>query len=255
MEHSELTARLSALHKIVVRRLENPVARHFNPTSVLQYFKRWAPLLDALKAAYSDLLADLPVRNIPEPSGTTDFEGLGYITRESMAQLLEDMRYVLDALAAFPSVAVPSLRVTREGVFFAGQYFDALREVSEIISAAARSIVLVDGYVSPDTLSVLSANETSVDVRILTKAVSNAFRTAVQAYAKQFGGLEVRLSQAFHDRFLIIDDTEVYHFGASIKDLGHRGFMFSRVEEPEVLTMLISKLNEEWQAATAALHS
>jgi len=61
VEHSKLTARLIALHKVVARRLENPIARYFNPASVLQYFERWAPVRDALKAAYSDLLAEKTV--------------------------------------------------------------------------------------------------------------------------------------------------------------------------------------------------
>ncbi len=134
-------------------------------------------------------------------------------------------------------------------MFFAGQYFDALLEVNEIIGAAIRSVVLVDGYVSPDTLGVLSSGSGCGDLRILTRDVSSALRTAAQAYVKQYGGLEIRKSTAFHDRFLVIDDREVYHLGASVKDLGHRGCMFSRVEEPDVLALLIARLKQEWLGA------
>jgi phosphatidylserine/phosphatidylglycerophosphate/cardiolipin synthase-like enzyme len=253
MEESEVTARLVALHKAVGRRLENIWASSFDPPTVLEYFERWVSVRDALKTEHPELLADLPNREVPESSGTTAFDGRWYIKREQVGQLFDDMQYVLDVLAALPSVAVPSMRVTREGVFFAGQYFDALREVSELISGAQRSIVLVDGYVSVDTLSVLSTNSSGITVRILTKDAPSAFRTAAQAFAKQFGSLEVRLSQAFHDRFLVIDGHDLYHLGASIKDLGHRGFMFSRVEEPEVLTALTDKVKQEWQAAQVVL--
>jgi hypothetical protein len=208
---------------------------------------------DALKTEHPELLADLPVREVPKSSGTTDFGGRGYITRGQIGQLFDDMQYVLDVLAALPAVAVPSMRVTREGVFFAGQYFDALREVNELITGALSSIVRVDGYVSADTLGILSANSSGISMKILTKDAPPAVRTAAQAFAKQFGGLEVRLSQEFHNRFLVIDDHDIYHLGASIKDLGSRGFMFSRVEEPEVLTALINKLKQEWKAAEVVL--
>jgi len=90
-------------------------------------------------------------------------------------------------------------------------------------------------------------------VQILTRDVAPALNVAAQAFAKQFGAIEVRLSSVFHDRFLLVDDAEIFHFGASIKDVGRRGFMFSRVEEPEVIAALRRKYGQEWVAAKVVL--
>jgi len=253
MEQAETTAKLVALHKAVGRILEDPLARYFDPAVVSEFFERWAPVRDALRLGFQSILDDLPVRAVPVSSGTTDNEGRGYIVRQAMDQLYGDMQYALDALAAIPSVRVPSMKITREGVFFAGQYFDALREVSDLVSSAQKSLNLVDAYVNADTLAILSAKRSSVKVHILTRDVPPALNVAAQAFSKQFGALELRLSSAFHDRFLLIDDAEVYHFGASIKDVGHRGFMFSRVEEPEVIAALRRKYGQEWAAAKVVL--
>jgi hypothetical protein len=233
--------------------LEDPRARYFDPALVLEFFERWAPIRAALRSGFPSVLDDLPVRAVPVSSGTTDYEGRGYIIRQAIEQLYGDMQYALDALAALPSVTIPSMKITREGVFFAGQYFDALRQVSDLVSGALKSLSLVDAYVNADTLAILSAKRPSVKVQILTREVPPALNVAAQAFLKQFGALEVRLSTAFHDRFLLVDDAEVYHFGASIKDVGHRGFMFSRVEEPEVVAALRQKYAQEWVAAKIAL--
>ena len=253
MEPVETTAKLSALHKAVGRMLEDPRARYFDPAVVVEFFERWGPIRDALRSGLHSVLGDLPVRAVPASSGTTDHEGRGYIIRQAIEQLYGDMQYALDALAALPSVTVPSMKITREGVFFSGQYFDALREVSELVSGAQKSLSLVDAFVSADTLAILSAKRSGVKVQILTRDVAPPLNVAAQAFAKQFGTLEVRLSSAFHDRFLLVDDAEIYHFGASIKDVGHRGFMFSRVEEPEVIAALRRKYGQEWAAAKVVL--
>lgn len=248
MEPAETTAKLVALHKAVGRILEDPRGRYFDPAVVSEFFERWVPIRDALRLGFQSVLGDLPVRAVPVSSGTTDHEGRGYIIRQAIDQLDGDMQYALDALAALPTVTVPSVKITREGVFFAGQYFDALREVSDLVSGAQKSLSLVDAYVNADTLAILSAKRSGVKVQILTRDVVPALNVAAQAFSKQFGALEMRLSSAFHDRFLLVDAGDIYHFGASIKDVGHRGFMFSRVEEPEVIATLRRKYDQEWAA-------
>jgi hypothetical protein len=253
MEQAETTAKLVALHKAVGRILEDPRGRYFDPAVVSEFFERWVPIRDALRLGFQSVLGDLQVRAVPVSSRTTDHEGRGYIIRQAIDQLDSDMQYALDALAALPSVTVPSMKITREGVFFAGQYFDALRELSDLVSGAQKSLSLVDAYVNADTLAILSAKRLGVRVQILTRDVAPALNVAAQAFSKQFGALEVRLSSAFHDRFLLVDDAEIYHFGASIKDVGHRGFMFSRVEEPEVIAALRRKYGQEWAAGKVVL--
>jgi hypothetical protein len=68
-------------------------------------------------------------------------------------------------------------------------------------------------------------------------------------FNRPYGRLSIRTSSAFHDRFIIIDDKDFYHFGASIKDLGNRGFMFSRIEEPELMKILLGNFQVEWSKA------
>ncbi|MDE3034392.1 MAG: hypothetical protein KGJ14_00345, partial [Nitrospirota bacterium] len=79
--------------------------------------------------------------------------------------------------------------------------------------------------------------------------ISDSFRTLAIAFNKPYGMLSVRTSDVFHDRFVIIDDRDFYHFGASIKDLGRRGFMFSRIEETLVVDELRKQWTNEWKKA------
>lgn len=151
------------------------------------------------------------------------------------------------------AVAIPSMKVTREGVFFEGQYFDVLQFVTEILSQAQQSITIIDNYLNEDVLNLLTSKKPDVEVRILTKDVPPALKTAANAFKKQYGKLSIRISTAFHDRFVIVDDHNFYHFGASLKDLGHRGFMLSRIEEPEVINALRTKWAQEWANATIAV--
>ncbi len=101
-------------------------------------------------------------------------------------------------------------------------------------------------------MNLLTSKKSGVDIKILTyqTAVTPALKTAANAFNQQYGNLSIRTSKAFHDRFVIVDDRDFYHFGASIKDVGHRGFMFSHLEEPEVMNALRKKFAQEWSAAT-----
>ncbi len=140
--------------------------------------------------------------------------------------------------------AVPS-----EGVFFSGQFFDGLVPLQTIVSNALREIILIDGYTDTDTLAILSGKANNVAVCVLTKSVTPALRISALAFNKQYHGLSIRTSQAFHDRFLIVDGTDFYHIGASIKDLAKRAFMYSRIHDPGLRTALWQQWSAEWNAA------
>lgn len=228
-------------------------AQFFDPLETTEFFERYAPLRDALRAKHPELFGDLPVREIPHPSGTTDHEGRGYIVRKHVEQLLRDIDYILEVAAKGLEVEPPPIAVTREGIFFSGQHFDALRRITEILGAAQSSIVIVDGYVDEDVLNLLTTKDAKVEVRILTKDAPPALVIAARAFNKQYGRLSIHTSQAFHDRFVIMDDRDFYHFGASIKDAGSRGFMFSKIEESEVIDDLRKKVAEEWQRAAVVV--
>lgn len=142
--------------------------------------------------------------------------------------------------------ARPSIDITRQGVFFEGQTFDALSAAAQIFGTARATFLLIDGYLGAETLNLLPTRPSGIRISILTKPLSPAVKTLCWAFKAQYGSLEVRSSSAFHDRFVVIDDCAVYHFGASVKDLGKKTFMFSLIEEPEIIAAIQAKFATEW---------
>ncbi len=185
-------------------------------------------------------------RAFPESRAVADMTS-GLLGGASHTSLVAKLVALKAATGGGMAVEVPAMKVTREGIFFAGQYFDAYQRITEILDEAESSVVLIDGYVSPKILDLLSGKDASVACTVLTKQVSATpvLRVAVGAFNGQYGGLEVRITEAFHDRFIVIDDKEFYHFGASLKDAGHRGFMFSRIEENAVIGPLRTAIQAE----------
>lgn len=253
-------AKLSGLHGKVSSRMGERT-RHgdlpltFDPPTVQEYFEQYVKLSDQMRALLPQLFSDLPQRGIPKPKESESNEGRGYIPVAALSTLVRDIEYILtvNERNQAAKVEIPAMTVTREGVFFAGQYFDAIQRLKDILAQAKNTIVIIDGYINDDVLNLVSAKNPGVAVNILTKQVSAALKIAAGAFNKQYGNLSIRTSSAFHDRFVITDDTDFYHFGASIKDLGNRGFMFSLIEEPTVIAALQGQWNQEWARAIVAV--
>jgi ORF6N domain len=119
-----------------------------------------------------------------------------------------------------------------QGIFFDGQVFDAFVFVTNLIRSADSSIILIDNYIDEQVLNLMSKKKQEVHVSILTFASNPHLDLAVKRFNEQFSGLDVRIFKRSHDRFLIIDEKEVYHFGASLKDLGKKWFAFSKLQIP-----------------------
>ncbi|WP_443938568.1 ORF6N domain-containing protein [Pedobacter sp. MW01-1-1] len=119
---------------------------------------------------------------------------------------------------------------SEKGIFYNGQVFDAYAFVSDIIRSAKSSIILLDNYVDDTVLILLSKRNNNVTATIYIKNISNQLRLDVQRYNSQYPNIEVEVFSDAHDRFMIIDDTELYHIGASLKDLGKKWFAFSRMD-------------------------
>lgn len=115
-----------------------------------------------------------------------------------------------------------------EGVFFDGQIFDAYTFAADLIRRAKHSIVLIDNYVDDTVLTLLCKRKKSVNVRIYTYSIPKQLWLDLERYNAQYPIIEVHKSKRFHDRFLVID-SDVYHIGASLKDLGKKLFAFSRM--------------------------
>lgn len=139
--------------------------------------------------------------------------------------------------------------VGREGIFFAGQSFDAWKHISSMLTLATAQIIIIDGYVNNKVLQQLATLNFHHDLHILTTGtyINQSFKTEAKLFNKQYGPLTLKISNDFHDRFIIIDRKEYFHLGASIKDAGDkRGFMFSKIEEPTVIEALQTKFDTIW---------
>jgi phage regulator Rha-like protein len=119
---------------------------------------------------------------------------------------------------------------SEKGIFYNGQIFDAYTFVSDIVRRAKSSIILLDNYVDDTVLTLLGKRNTAVTATIYTKSISNQLRLDLKRYNNQYPDIEIEVFSDAHDRFLIIDDTELYHIGASLKDLGKKWFAFSRMD-------------------------
>lgn len=126
---------------------------------------------------------------------------------------------------------------SEKGIFYNGQVFDAYTFVADIIRSAKSSIILLDNYVDDTVLTLLGKRNANVTATIYTKSISNQLKLDLQRYNSQYSPIETEIFSDAHDRFLIIDQTELYHIGASLKDLGKKWFAFSRMDI-EVAKML-----------------
>lgn len=116
-----------------------------------------------------------------------------------------------------------------EGVFHDGKIFDAYKFATDLIKSAKKSLVLIDNYVDESVLLMLSKRNTGVSAKIYTSHLSDALKLDLQKHNNQYPPIEIEKYTKAHDRFLIIDDTDVYHIGASLKDLGKKLFAFSKL--------------------------
>jgi hypothetical protein len=128
--------------------------------------------------------------------------------------------------------------IPNQGVFFDGQVFDAYELASKIIRSAKATIVLIDNYMDESTLTHLSKKIKEVKVLLLTKTVSKQIILDIKKANEQYGNFEIKPFSKSHDRFLIIDHTEVYHLGASLKDLRKKWFAFSKLEKNSIANIL-----------------
>lgn len=118
-----------------------------------------------------------------------------------------------------------------EGIFFDGQIFDAYKFATDLIKSAKCSLVLIDNYVDESVLLMLSKRNSGVSATIIHK-INAQLQLDLNKHNDQYPPIEARTYKSSHDRFLIIDNTEVYHIGASLKDLGKKMFAFSKLELP-----------------------
>ena len=127
-----------------------------------------------------------------------------------------------------------------EGIFFDGQIFDAYAFATNLIKSAKNSLILIDNYIDESTLLMLSKLTTGVDATIYTQRITPQLQLDLTRHNNQYPPINIRTYRQAHDRFLIIDQSDVYHIGASLKDLGKKLFAFSKMDIPaSIVTKLL----------------
>ena len=129
-----------------------------------------------------------------------------------------------------------------EGIFYDGQIFDAYAFATNLIRSAKQSIVLIDNYVDESVLLMLSKRGEAVGADIYTQSVGRQLQLDLERHNSQYPPIGIHTCRRSHDRFLIVDNSDVYHIGASLKDLGKKMFAFSKMGIPagEILALAVS---------------
>lgn len=161
----------------------------------------------------------------------------GYAINQRMNRIENNVENLAEKVNTI-SLQIQSSAIPNQGVFFNGQVFDAYELASKIIRSAKTSIVLIDNYIDESTLTHLAKKNEHVKVLLLSKTISKQLALDVKKANEQYGNFELREFSMSHDRFLIIDDSDVFHLGASLKDLGKKWFAFSKLEKTSVANIL-----------------
>lgn len=119
----------------------------------------------------------------------------------------------------------------KQKIFFNGQIYDAYSLIIDIIKRARNKILIIDNYIDDSTLKMLSKKNKNVEIVILTSQNSNLTKLDINKFNKQYPTLKVARTNKFHDRFIVIDNKELYHIGASLKDLGKKCFAISKMKD------------------------
>ena len=128
----------------------------------------------------------------------------------------------------------------KQKIFFEGQIYDAYSLIIDIIKKANKKILIIDNYIDNSVLKMLTKKNNNVEVVILTSEKSNIQQIDIQKFNKEYPILKVAKTNKFHDRFIIIDNEEMYHLGASIKDLGKKCFGINKIEDVEIIEKILN---------------
>ena len=157
----------------------------------------------------------------------------GYALNQRMNRIENTVENLADKVNQI-DLQINAKLISNQGVFFDGQVFDAYELTSKFIHSAKKSIILIDNYIDENTLTHLAKKKKGVKVLLLTKTNNKQLTLDVTKANEQYGEFELRPFDKSHDRFLIIDGSDVYHLGASLKDLGKKWFAFSKLEAKSV---------------------
>lgn len=157
----------------------------------------------------------------------------GYSINQRLSELEKTVALHSEKIDFFVRTSLPPV----EGIFFDGQIFDAYKFATDLIRSARKSLLLIDNYVDDSVLLMLSKCNPGVTATVYTQKITPQLQLDLDKHNDQYPPINIRTYRNSHDRFLIIDDKEVYHIGASLKDLGKKMFAFSKLQiEPSLIT-------------------
>ncbi len=157
----------------------------------------------------------------------------GYSINQRLSELEKTVALHSEKIDFFVRTSLPPV----EGIFYDGQIFDAYKFASDLIRSARKSLLLIDNYVDDSVLLMLSKRNPGVTATVYTQKITPQLQLDLDKHNDQYPPINIRTYRNSHDRFLIVDDKDVYHIGASLKDLGKKLFAFSKLEiEPGLIT-------------------
>lgn len=152
----------------------------------------------------------------------------GYSINQRLSELEKTVALHSEKIDFFVRTSLPPV----EGIFFDGQIFDAYKFAADLVKSAKTSLLLIDNYVDESTLFMMSKRNPGVSATVFTQRITPQLQLDLDRFNDQYPPVNLRTYRNCHDRFLIVDDTEVYHIGASLKDLGKKMFAFSKLNIP-----------------------
>jgi len=164
----------------------------------------------------------------------------GHVVNHRLSRVEEDIYHIKDRINEIEFMVQANLQ-PNEGIFYDGQVFDAWKFASDLIKGAEQSIILIDNYVDESVLNLLTKRKSGVSARIFTGKITKQLEADLQKHNAQYPEIQITAFTKSHDRFLIIDETIIYHIGASLKDLGKKWFAFSKINLDAA--ELVKKLN------------
>ncbi|AFL68299.1 RhuM family protein [Sulfurospirillum barnesii] len=151
------------------------------------------------------------------------------ITHQRFKELESDVLLLKSQVATISKGLENSTIQSKHGIFYDGQIYDAYAFINDLLKSAKSEVVLIDNYID-DTVFTLFSKYPNLKIKIYTQTITKQLRLDYQKYQSQYQNIELKEFKKAHDRFLIVDSTQMYHIGASLKDLGKKWFAFSKFE-------------------------
>jgi len=227
----------------VITNCDNPDRLRFAPTLPFAFTEQGVAMLSGVLKSDVAVAVSIRIMNTfvaMRQMLASMYPLLARIEKAEKLQMEDHIRQINDQIhneERFSEIfnAMSDKTFPEQKIFYEGEFFDADAFISRHVLIADKSILLIDNWIDITTLEVLSKKKDGVAVEIVTSSRGNRLTAHdIDWFNEQYGGLSVKNSQKFHDRFLIIDDSILYLCGASLKDIGKKCFAFTRLDEREI---------------------